>query len=50
MGKAVRYAVLLVLGGLACLVHAVLPFWFTHIGSRVVCVLHDEMVARRARP
>jgi len=34
-------------GGLACLVHAVLPCAFTRTGSGVVRRLHDRMVANR---
>jgi hypothetical protein len=37
-------------GGLACLVHAVLPFLFTHTGSAVVTALNTRMVAGRAGP
>ena len=36
-------------GGLACLVHAVLPFACTSTGSRTVRTLHDRMVANRVR-
>ena len=36
-------------GGLACLVHGVLPFLFTSTGSRTVQALHDRMVANRRR-
>jgi hypothetical protein len=34
-------------GGLACLVHAVLPFLFTKTGSGVVATLHTRMVTNR---
>ena len=34
-------------GGLACLVHAVLPFLFTHTGSTVVAALNTRMVVAR---
>jgi hypothetical protein len=39
----------MVLAGLACLVHAVLPFLFVKTGSRTISVLHDRMVANRVR-
>jgi hypothetical protein len=35
--------------GLACLVHAVLPFLFVRTGSAAVTRLHDAMVANRMR-
>ncbi|MDP8993987.1 MAG: DUF6356 family protein [Pseudomonadota bacterium] len=34
-------------GGLACLVHAVFPFWFIHTGSRTMDALHRRMTRRR---
>lgn len=34
-------------GGLACLVHAVLPFLFTKTGSGVVATLHTKMITDR---
>jgi hypothetical protein len=36
-------------GGLACLVHAVLPFLFTRTGSRTIGELHQEMIEHRMR-
>jgi hypothetical protein len=36
-------------GGLACIVHGLLPFLFTTAGSRVIGVLHDRMVVNRGR-
>ena len=37
-------------GGLACLVHGVLPFLFTRTGSAAIERLHDRMIAHRVRP
>ncbi|MDP6390104.1 MAG: DUF6356 family protein [Alphaproteobacteria bacterium] len=37
----------LVAAGLACLVHAVLPFLFVKTGSSMVTRLHDRMVTNR---
>jgi hypothetical protein len=37
-------------GGIACLVHGLLPFLFTTVGSRTIGVLHDRMIANRRRP
>ena len=35
--------------GLACLVHGLLPFVFTHTGSSTVRDLHERMVTHRVR-
>jgi hypothetical protein len=41
----------LIVGGCACLIHAVLPFVLTFTASDVVARLNEEMAARqRARP
>jgi hypothetical protein len=37
-------------GGMACLVHALLPFLFTSTGSRTITRLHQRMVTNRSRP
>ena len=50
MGNASYFGIRMVLAGLACLVHAVLPFLFVHTGSRAIEGLHARMSARRARP
>ena len=44
-----RFGVAMVLGGLACFVHAVLPFLCTTTGFRTVRALHDRMVTNRVR-
>ncbi len=36
-------------GGLACYVHAILPFLCTTTGSQTVRRLHDRMVTNRVR-
>ena len=43
------FGVAMIRGGLACLVHAVLPFLCTSTGSNTVRVLHDRMVENRTR-
>ena len=43
------FAGYLMLAGLACLVHAVLPFAFEKTGSRMISSLHGRMVANRIR-
>lgn len=37
----------MILGGLACLIHGLLPFLFVKTGSAQVSVLHETMVAHR---
>jgi hypothetical protein len=39
----------MLLGSLACFVHAVLPFLFTRTGSATITQLHDRMVVNRVR-
>ena len=39
----------MVLGGLACLVHAFLPFLFLTTGSDTIRLLHERMVTHRTR-
>lgn len=45
-----EFGLRLVLAGLACMVHAVLPFAFTRTGSDAVLALHARMSSRRAQP
>lgn len=46
---ATRFGGAMLLGGLACLVHAVLPFLCTSTGSQTIRRLHDRMVVNRVR-
>ncbi|WP_424135585.1 DUF6356 family protein [Roseomonas chloroacetimidivorans] len=39
----------MLLGSLACFVHALLPFLFTRTGSATITQLHDRMVVNRVR-
>ena len=39
----------MVLAGLACIVHALLPFLFVKTGSVQISTLHDRMIANRRR-
>ena len=43
------FGIAMIAGGLACLVHAVLPFMCTTTGSRTIRGLHDRMVTNRVR-
>ncbi|KMO36586.1 capsule biosynthesis protein [Methylobacterium variabile] len=49
MGVATGFGLRMIAGGLACLVHGLLPFAFTSTGSRTIVRLHERMVANRAR-
>ena len=39
----------MILGGFACLIHALLPFLFVRTGSVQISTLHETMVAHRQR-
>lgn len=43
------FAVSMLTGGLAVLVHAVLPFLFVHTGSGVIATLNSRMIVNRKR-
>ena len=49
MGQALCFGTRMVFAGLACLVHAVLPFLFVRTGSRAIAELNDRMVRNRRR-
>ena len=49
MFAASSFAVRMLLGSLACFVHAVLPFLFVKTGSEVITELHARMVTNRRR-
>jgi len=46
---ATSFGTAMILGGLACLVHGVLPFLFTSTGSGTIKRLHERMVVSRRR-
>lgn len=48
LAQASGFGASLVTAGLACLVHAVFPFWFERTASRRVQDLHARMSRRRA--
>ena len=47
MLKATGFAVAMLIGGVACLVHALLPFLFVKTGSARIRHLHEAMVENR---
>ncbi len=46
---AMRFSGAMLRGGLACFVHALLPFCCTTTGSQTIRRLHEEMVTSRHR-
>jgi hypothetical protein len=40
----------MVAGGMACILHGLLPFLFVRTGSEQVKVLHNRMVTNRVKP
>jgi Family of unknown function (DUF6356) len=40
----------MLVGGIACFIHGLLPFFFVTTGSSMVRRLHDRMVVNRRRP
>ena len=49
LGQATGFGLRMIGGGLACLVHGLLPFLFETTGSRIVQSLHRRMVTHRRR-
>lgn len=49
MVVATGFSLRLLAGGLACLVHAVLPFLFVKTGSALIGEMHEQMVTHRRR-
>jgi len=49
LGVAARCGVSMVVAGMACLVHALLPFLFERTASDCLTRLHQRMVEQRSR-
>jgi hypothetical protein len=47
---AFYFAGRMIVAGVACAVHAALPFVFTRTASRTIADLHARMVSNRVRP
>jgi hypothetical protein len=47
---AAKFGAAMLLGALACFLHAVVPVLCTTIGSRTIARLHDQMVVNRSSP
>lgn len=46
---AASFGAAMILGGIACLIHAVFPAWFEFTASRVISKLYIRMVTHRRR-
>ena len=44
-----HFGLAMIAGGVACLIHAIVPGWFATRGSDTIARLHRRMVATRAR-
>ena len=49
LGVATSFGTHMILAGLACLVHAILPFLFVKTGSLAITTLYERMVSKRRR-
>jgi hypothetical protein len=49
MARAACFGVRMIGAGIACLVHALLPFLFVRTGSQAIAELNDRMVVNRRR-
>ena len=49
LAMATGFGVRMILGGIACLIHGLLPFLFAKTGSQQIGALHDIMVVNRNR-
>ncbi|MFN3945387.1 MAG: DUF6356 family protein [Allosphingosinicella sp.] len=46
LATAGGFGLRMTLGGIACMIHAVLPFLFVNTASRTMCALHKKMNKR----
>jgi hypothetical protein len=49
LGSAGFFGSRMILAGMACLLHGLLPFLFVRTGSRTIALLHDRMLVNRHR-
>jgi hypothetical protein len=49
MGHSAGFGTSLILAGIACLIHGLIPAWFVSTGSNTIRRLHDRMVVNRRR-
>ena len=46
---ASSFGIRMVIGGFACMLHAILPFLFVKTGSEQISTLHDQMIVNRTK-
>lgn len=49
LAQASGFGLRMLAGGLACLIHGLLPFLFVRTGSGIITELHRRMVTHRSR-
>lgn len=49
LAMASGFGIRMILGGMACLIHGLLPFLFVKTGSKQITTLHSTMVTNRQR-
>ena len=49
LGSASSFGTRMIIAGLACLIHGLIPCWFERTGSTQIVRLHERMVVNRAR-
>jgi hypothetical protein len=49
LGQASSFGLRMIGGGIACLLHGLLPFLFERTGSSQISVLHERMVTSRIK-
>lgn len=50
LARALCFGTRMVLAGMACVVHGVLPFLFVRTGSQAISELSDRMISNRRTP
>jgi hypothetical protein len=48
LGRAAAFGARMMLAGLACMLHGLLPFLFVRTGSRAISELHEQMITKRS--
>lgn len=49
LAHATGFGLRMIAGGIACLLHGLLPFLFVKTGSQQIRTLHDRMVVNRSK-
>jgi Family of unknown function (DUF6356) len=48
LGTATSFGARMVIAGIACMLHGLLPFLFARTGSRAITDLNEQMIARKS--